>query len=137
MKRLKVTFDGESFYANLLPEKAPKIISAIERSGPIHSFLVYAKICDHELTWPIDDLVYEMENPVWFEAEGSVIYYPPNQAFCIFYGSSPAVAECSQFAEMPRGELERMRPHADKVWANHGMPVTTEIVEVCEGGDQR
>lgn len=133
MKRLRVTFDGESFFADLLPEKAPKIISAIEKSSPIQSFLVYAKICDHELTWPIDDFVFEVENPVWEEAEGNVIYYPPNQAICIFYGPSPSVAECSKFAEIPHDELARMRSHADKVWSNHGMPIKTEIIDVKMG----
>lgn len=129
MERLKVTFDGKSFYADLLPDEAPKVIDAIRTTGAFDSFLVYAKICDHELTWTTPVYVDECENPVWDETPGNVIYYPPNQAICIFYGNSPSVAECSKFAVMPSDELARMVPSADKVWANQGMRITTEIVD--------
>ncbi|MCH4053147.1 MAG: hypothetical protein LKG38_03220 [Atopobiaceae bacterium] len=133
MERLEVTFDGQSFYADLLPDKAPKVIEALREKGEFESFLVYAKICDHELTWTTPVYVDECENPVWDETPGNVIYYPPNQAICIFYGASPSVAECSKFAQMPKDELERMVPSADKAWAGQGMRIVTRIVDDGRG----
>lgn len=130
MKKLKVTLDGEDFYADLLTDKAPKTIAAVDSAGRTTSFIVYAKICDNEITWPMPFLLDEMENPVWDEEPGSVIYYPPHQAICIFYGPTPAVEWCSQFALMPPSELDRLRPKADMVWAHQGANVSCEIVDV-------
>lgn len=129
MGKLKITLDGQDFYADLLDDKAPHVIDALRKAGRFTSFIVYAKICDHEITWPTPVLVDEMENPVWDEEPGSVIYYPPHQAICIFYGPTPSVAWCSQFAKVPPAELARLAPVADRVWAHQGMRVTTEIVE--------
>lgn len=137
MKKLKVSLWGQDFYADLLPDKAPRIIEALEQAGEFTSFIVYAKICDHEITWPVPFLVDELENPVWDQVPGSVIFYPPHQAVCIFYGDTPSVAWCNQFALMPPDELARLRPVADRVWAEQGAHVTTSIVDVDdEGGEQ-
>ncbi|MCI6639281.1 MAG: DUF3830 family protein [Pygmaiobacter massiliensis] len=49
MKQLKLTFGGQSFYADLLEDKAPEICSALIKAAPFQSYWFVAKICDNEV----------------------------------------------------------------------------------------
>ena len=129
MKTLAIELGGQRFRARLFEDKAPLVIAALEKEGPFLSPIVYAKICDNEITWPTPFLVDAMENPVWDEEPGSVIYYPPHQAICIFYGPTPSVAWCSQIGIVDSDELARLKGTADKVWAHQGQTVRTSVVE--------
>lgn len=66
-----------------------------------------------------------------------MIYHPPHQTVCIFYGDTPSMAWYNQFALMPPDELEWLRPVADRVWAEQGAHVATSIVDTEDEGGAR
>lgn len=126
MANMRIRFRGEEFEIELYEDKAPKACAALRRAGKVTSMIVYAKICDHEITWPMPYLVDELENPVWEEELGSVIYYPQSQSICIFYGPTPAVAWCNQIGKVAPEDIDRLASVADDVWAHEGQLIETE-----------
>ena len=130
MKKLKITFNGKSFYATLFTDKAPKIIAAIERQCPAQSRLIAAKLCDHEITWQLHVFLDELENPVFEQEPGSVIFYPARQAICVFYGETTPVCYCNKFAQIDPQDLPAFYEQAQTVWHQQGGTVLTEIVDV-------
>ena len=131
MKKLKITLGGKEFLADVLYDKAPKIIAALETAGKFDSVVFAANICSNEITWntPVDD-VDELENPVFYEDPGNIIYYPSWGAICVFFGPTEPAGWCNLFAKFPADELEKFKVEANKVWYKQGGLVTTEFVEV-------
>ncbi len=129
MKKLKIEFNGSTFYAQLFPDKAPQTISLLEKKCPFDSLLVAAKICDHEIQWHTPVFYSELENPVFDQKPGSVIYYPKRQCICVFYGETLPVAYCNQIGQIIPEDLPAFFAQAQTVWANQGGLVRTDIVD--------
>lgn len=129
MKKLKITLGGKVFYAELLTDKAPKTIQMLEECAPFTSMVIAAKICDHEIQWPTPFYYEELENPVFDQDPGSIIYFPPRQCICCFYGETLPVEYCNKFAQILPEDLPGFFEEAQKVWSNQGVHVITEIVE--------
>ena len=76
MKKLKITYRGESYYARMLTDKAPHAVAAFEAACPFQSKLQHAKICDNEMFFQAPVNIDERENPTYSE--------PGHVSFSIF-----------------------------------------------------
>lgn len=55
MKKLKFTFHGKDFYANMLTDQAPVTCEAVEKACPFTTRWVHAKIVANEIFWSDKD----------------------------------------------------------------------------------
>lgn len=128
MKTLKLTFYDQEFYAELLVDKAPKLIQELEKVCPFDSKLAYAKICNDEIFFQAPFDMMECENPV-FSVAGHIAYYAPKQTICIWYrNDTPSLGECDLFALLSDEDIERFAKTADQVWDKQGEIIHVEIV---------
>ena len=133
MKMLKITLGGKEFMADLFQEEAPETCAAMEAAGKFDSVVFAANICSNEITWntPLDELDV-MENKVFYEDPGNVVFYPSWGAICVFFGTTEPAGWCTLFARITAEDLPGFAEEADKVWYKQGGLVTTEVVEVEE-----
>ena len=129
MKKLKIQFNAKTFYARLLTEQAPQTIARLEACGPFDSLLVAAKMCDHEIQWHTPMFYAPLENPVFDQKPGNVIYYPQRQCICVFYGETMPVNYCNLIAEILPEDLPGFFQEAQTVWSRQGGLVHTQVVE--------
>lgn len=130
MKKLKLSFDGKVFYADMEPDKAPKTCAAIEAACPFQSIWLSAKVCDNEAVFraPPSCVADEMENPV-FSTPGDIIFWGIRQVICLFYDDMIALNTGNRFAKMRPEETKRFAVEGRKMWAQPGSIVTVEVVE--------
>ena len=129
MKKLKIQFNGKTFHARLLTEKAPETIARLEQCCPFDSLLVAAKMCDHEIQWHTPMFYSPLENPTFDEQPGNIIYYPQRQCLCAFYGDTVPVNYCNLIAEILPEDLPAFYQEAQTVWGQQGGHVHTEVVD--------
>lgn len=130
-KMLKITLGGKVFMADLLADEAPQTVAAFEAAGPFTSIVFAANICSNEITWntPVANIDV-LENKVFYEDPGNIVFYPPWGAICAFFGPTEPAGWCTKFAKITEGDLPGFIEEANKVWYKQGGHVTTEIVEV-------
>ena len=132
-KKLKITLGGREFTADLCLDEAPVTCAAIEATGGFDSVVFAANICSNEITWntPCGDLTV-LENKVFEEEPGNVVFYPTWGAICAFFGPTEPAGWCTKFAEIVPEDLAAFTEEADKVWYRQGGLVSTRIVEEDE-----
>ena len=130
-KMLKITLGGKDFMADLCAQEAPQTVAAFEAAGPFTSFIFAANICSNEVTWntPVEELDV-LENKVFYEDPGNIVFYPPWGCICAFFGPTEPAGWCTKFAKVVDADLPGFIAEADKVWHTQGGSVTTAIVEV-------
>lgn len=133
-KMLKITLGNKDFMADLCVEEAPQTVAAFEAAGPFTSFIFAANICSNEVTWntPVAELDV-LENKVFYEDPGNIVFYPPWGCICAFFGPTEPVGWCTKFAKITDADLPGFIAEADKVWHTQGGSVTTAVVEVDDG----
>lgn len=131
MKMLKITLGGREFLADLLADEAPQTVAAMEVAGAFTSIVFSTKVCSNEITWntPCEDLDI-LENKVFYEEPGNVVFYPPWGCICVFFGPTEPVGWCTKFAKVTEADLPGFIEEAGKIWYGQGGLVTTEVVEV-------
>lgn len=128
MKQLKLTYAGESYYAKLLTDKAPKACAAIESICPFQSKMQHAKICDNEMFFQAPVNIDEEENPT-YSCPGHVSFFNFRQTVCIWYDKMVPLGFCNQFAEMDEVTLKRFAEMARKLWEKEGGLILVEVVD--------
>ena len=130
MKKLKLSFNGKTFYADLETDKAPKTCAALEAVCPFQSILLSAKVCYNESVFraPPSCVADEVENPV-FSTPGDIVFWGIRQVVCVFYDDMIALNTANRFAVMPPEELRRFAEEGRKMWDHPGALVTVDIVE--------
>lgn len=128
MKKLKITFHDQSFYARFLEKEAPNTIAAFEAVCPFDSRLGYSKIGDREIVCQTPAFYDEVENPMT-ATEGSVVFYGPRQCLCVFYDKMDPLFDVNQFAVVESADLPALKTEADKVWEKQGDIVHVEVVD--------
>lgn len=127
MKKLKITFDGESYFARLLTDKAPRAIAALETVCPFQTKLQHAKICDNEMFFQAPINIDEKENPTYSQP-GHVSFFNVRQTVCIWYDDMVPLGFCNQFAVMEE-DLPRFARKARTLWEKEGQVALIEIVD--------
>lgn len=128
MKQLKLTFGGQSFYADLLEDKTPEICSALIKAAPFQSYWFVAKICDNEVCFRAPFVCEAVENPV-FNKPGDIGWFDTRQLICVWYNDMVPLGCTSKFAQFSPQENARFLPFADAMWEKPGELVTVEVVE--------
>lgn len=129
MKMLEIVLGGKSFKAELFADEAPRTTTALEAAGEFDSVVFSAKVCSNEITWDTPCDVGELENKVFYEDPGNIVFYPPWGAICTFFGPTEPVGWCTKFAKVIDADLPGFIEEASKVWAHQGGTVTTRVVE--------
>ena len=127
MKKLKITYRGESYYARMLTDKAPHAVAAFEAACPFQSKLQHAKICDNEMFFQAPVNIDERENPTYSEP-GHVSFFNFRQTVCIWYDEMVPLGFCNQFAVMEE-DLPRFAEMASTLWEKEGGLATIEVVD--------
>ena len=132
-KMLKITLGGKDFMADLCADEAPQTVAAFEEAGPFTSIVFAANICSNEITWntPVAELDV-LENKVFCEDPGNIVFYPPWGCICAFFGPTEPAGWCTKFAKVTEEDLPGFTEEADKVWGCQGGLVSCAIVEVQE-----
>jgi hypothetical protein len=131
-KALEITIGGKKVLCDLCEEEAPVTVGKLVEACPFESVVFAANVCSNEITWntPIDDLL-GLENVVFQEDPGNVVFYPAWSAICVFFGPTEPVGQCTKVASIRKEYLPVFAEEASKVWFNQGEGnnVTTAIVE--------
>jgi hypothetical protein len=126
---MTIELGGKTFKARLCTEEAPETVAAFKKHGRFESFVFAANICSNEITWntPVDDIDF-LENKVFYEDPGNVVYYPSWGAICVFFGPTEPAGWCTKFAEIVDEDKEAFAEEADKVWYGQGGKVVTDFL---------
>jgi hypothetical protein len=126
---MTIELGGKTFKARLCTEEAPETIAAFKKHGRFESFVFAANICSNEITWntPVADIDV-LENKVFFEDPGNVVFYPSWGAICVFFGPTEPAGWCTKFAEIVDEDKEAFAEEADKVWRGQGGKVVTDFL---------
>ena len=129
MKKLKITFRGKTFYARLLEDKTPHFIAALEAACPFESRMTYAKVCDNEIFFqaPFD---YPEEENMVYSVKGHVAFYSLRQCICFWFGDTPSLGNCNQFAELDPASIPAFAEEGQKVWEEPGCRVQVDVVDM-------
>ena len=137
MKKLKFTFEGKTFYADMETDRAPKTCAAVEAACPFRSILLSAKVCHNEAVFraPPSCLADEVENPV-FSTPGDIVFWGIRQVICIFYDDMVALNTSNRFAVMTPEDTKRFALEGQRIWEHPGIPVEVDVVELDENGEE-
>ena len=131
-KALEITIGGKKVLCDLHEDEAPVTVAALEAAVPFESVVFSANVCSNEITWntPVNDLL-DLENVVFEEDPGNVVFYPAWSAICVFYGPTEPAGKCTKIATIRPEYLDAFSEEASKVWfeQGEGKNVTTRIVE--------
>lgn len=133
MKKLKLSFNDMSFYADLETERAPKTCAALEAVCPFQSIWLSAKVCYNESVFraPPSCVADDVENPV-FSTPGDIVFWGIRQVICVFYDDMIALNTANRIAKMSPDETMRFAAEGRKMWDHPGSIVTVDIVEEGE-----
>jgi len=127
MSNIKITINGALAMAKLLEEEAPIACRAMKKILPYEGLLYSAKIIDNEISVQVPFFIDEPEN-LKPTRPGSVIWYNPTQAICIFYGQHKSVSLLHHWAELT-GDWSGFTREAGRVWENQGIRIRFELVD--------
>lgn len=134
-KKLKITLGNETYLADFLFDKAPKTCEAFIDACPFESRVFSAKICDAEVTYPVPGKIADfdiMENPVFEEPAGAVVWYGAWSSICIFFDICEPFGTCDMFARICEADRERFAAACRALWDGQGVPIKNEVIEVEE-----
>ncbi len=119
MRKIKITFHGQTAEATMLEKEAPKTCSAIWNKLPIEGDLHHAKCTGEEVIFIVPFLLSSEKGGEFIE-RGSISYFPPTQSIMIYYWSHPVrTMESTVFAKIT-GSLEEFIEEIKKVHQKQG-----------------
>lgn len=137
MKKLKLAFNDQVFYADLETDRAPKTCTAVEAACPFQSIWLSAKVCANEAVFraPPSCVADEVENPV-FSTPGDIVFWGIRQVICLFYDDMVALNTSNRFAKMSPEETARFAEEGRKFWDQPGAIVTVDVVEEGDSANE-
>ncbi|MDD6359952.1 MAG: hypothetical protein PUG08_08350 [Parafannyhessea umbonata] len=137
-KRLKITIDGQTLYADLCEAEAPGAVAALEQAGGFESVLFAADVCYGELTFATPASDYWDEQNVQEETlPGDVTLYNDWSAVCIFTQRMEQFAPGAKVAQIRSADLPAFQELYARVWSHQGVRLRCEVVECDEAGTER
>lgn len=137
-KRLKITIDGQTLYADLCEADAPGAVAALEQAGGFESVLFAADVCYGELTFATPASDYWDEQNVQEETlPGDVTLYNDWSAVCIFTQRMEQFAPGAKVAQIRSADLPAFQELYARVWSHQGVRLRCEVVECDEAGTER
>jgi hypothetical protein len=137
-KRLKITIDGQTLYADLCEAEAPGAVAALEQAGGFESVLFAADVCYGELTFATPASDYWDEQNVQEETlPGDVTFYNDWSAVCIFTQRVEQFAPGAKVAQIRPIDLPAFQELYERVWCHQGVRLRCEVVECDEAGTER
>ena len=130
MKKLKITVNGQEFFATCCTNQVPKTIEAFEQELPASGYLRHAKICDNEWMLPLPCVidVDEAENKVR-PNPGDIGYNRMRQFFCGWYDDMEPLGFTNLIAVVDAESFPAYREQMSQCWSTPGQLITVEIVE--------
>ena len=137
-KRLKITIDGQTLYADLCEAEAPGAVAALEQAGGFESVLFAADVCYGELTFATPTSDYWDEQNVQEETlPGDVTLYNDWSAVCILTQRMEQFAPGAKVAQIRSADLPAFQELYARVWSHQGVRLRCEVVECDEAGTER
>lgn len=137
-KRLKITIDGQTLYADLCEAEAPGAVAALEQAGGFESVLFAADVCYGDLTFATPASDYWDEQNVQEETlPGDVTLYNDWSAVCIFTQRMEQFAPGAKVAQIRSADLPAFQELYARVWSHQGVRLRCEVVECDEAGTER
>lgn len=137
-KRLKITIDGQTLYADLCEAEAPGAVAALEQAGGFESVLFAADVCYGELTFATPASDYWDEQNVQEETlPGDVTLYNDWSAVCIFTQRMEQFAPGAKVDQIRSADLPAFQELYARVWSHQGVRLRCEVVECDEAGTER
>lgn len=129
MKKLKFTFLGKDFYANMLTDKAPITCEAVEKACPFETRWVHAKIVYNEVFCPtmIEGPKFR-ENPIP-NVPGDIGFYDLPQCICCWHGDMKPLGAGNVFARFTPEQMEVFHEATVGMWDEPGCLVVVDVVE--------
>ncbi len=129
MKKLKFTFHGKDFYADLYPDEAPLTCAAVEKACPFTTRWVHAKIVYNEVfcSTPVDGPTYR-ENPIP-NVPGDIGFYEMPRNICCWHGDMKPLGTGSVFARFNKEQMAAFHEEAVGLWKEPGCLVVVDVVE--------
>ena len=129
MKKLKFTFHGQDFYANMLTAQAPVTCEGVEKACPFTTRWVHAKIVANEIFCPT-----KIEGPVLREnpipnLPGDIGLFDTPQTICCWHGDMKPLGSGNVFARFTPEQMEVFHAEATGLWKEPGSLVTVDVVE--------
>lgn len=129
MKKLKFTFNGKDFYADMLDNQAPLTCKAVEDACPFETRWTHAKIvynevfCLTKIKGPV-----ERENPIP-NLPGDIGLFDMPQTICCWHGDMKPLGSGNVFARFNPEQMKVFHEEAVKLWEMQSCPVVVDVVE--------